>query len=92
MVLIEIDDLLWEYYCKSWVLCDVRDEDKIIHFLEERLYEEASAIFVDIFPDIFKDAERQKLTDAPEALVRRAIGIEQEMLHKLACSLEKEEE
>jgi hypothetical protein len=35
MVKIEIDDELWRLYKKSWVLFDVKTEDKVIVMLED---------------------------------------------------------
>jgi hypothetical protein len=70
MVIIEVDDDVWEAISRAWALLGIRGYDNVARFLEQGLWEEAN--------DMLDDAEKQLMSDEPEALVRRAIGIEKE--------------
>jgi len=68
MVIIDIDDEVWEAVTRAWALLGTRGHDALVRFLENRLWEECN--------DILDDGEKMLLSDEPEALVRRAKGIE----------------
>jgi hypothetical protein len=70
MVTIEIDDDIWDAYRRSWALLGVRGHEELVRILEIGLWEESN--------DVLYDGEKHLLSDEPEALVRRAIGIEKE--------------
>ena len=70
MVIIEIDDDVWDVISRAWALLGIRGYDNLVRFLVQGLWEEAN--------DMLDDAEKQLMSDEPEALVRRAIYIEKE--------------
>ncbi len=70
MVVIEVDDDVWEAISRAWAILGVREHDNLVRFLMQGLWEKAN--------NMLDDAEKQLISDEPEALVRRAIGIEKE--------------
>jgi len=70
MVIIDIDDEIWEAVTCAWALLGIRGHDALVKFLENGLWEECN--------DMLDDGEKMLISDEPEALVRRAIGIEKE--------------
>jgi hypothetical protein len=70
MVIIDIDDEVWEAVTRAWALLGIRGQDALVRFIENGLWEECN--------DMLDDGEKTLISDEPEALVRRAIGIEKE--------------
>lgn len=70
MVIVDIDDEVWDVYRRSWALMGVRGDKELVRFLEIDMWEHSC--------DVLEHAEHQLLSDEPEALVRRVIGIEKE--------------
>jgi hypothetical protein len=68
MVIIDIDDEVWDVYRRSWALMEVRGYKELVRFLEIEMWEHSC--------DVLEHAEHQLLSDEPEAFVRRAIGID----------------
>ena len=76
MVWIEIDDEAWELYKKSWALFGVRTHEKLVKMLNIDVREDSIIVI--------EDSERQLMSDEPEALMRREIGlIKEKMLKQL---------
>jgi len=67
LVWIEIDDEAWELYKKSWALMGVKTHAGLVRMLERYIRESSM--------DVLGDAENILVSDEPEALVRREIGL-----------------
>ena len=70
IVLIEIDDEVWELYKKSWALLGTKTHEGLIKMLEVQLWEESYGCI--------EDGKKQLMSDEPEALVLREIGLMEE--------------
>lgn len=70
LVLIEIDDEVWEIYKKSMALLGVRTHEELVRMIEIQLWEESYGCI--------EDGKKQLMSDEPEALVLRAIGLMEE--------------
>jgi hypothetical protein len=74
MVLIHIDDKVWEEYKSSWALLGVRIDEEVVKMLEDGLWEDSQ--------DVLETSEEYLIDDTPEAYVRREIGLEKEKMKK----------
>jgi len=72
VVLIEVDDEIWNIYKRSWALFGVKTHAELVRMLE-RYMEEGSM-------EVLNGAERILISDEPEALVRREIGLAKERI------------
>ncbi len=79
MVWIQIDDEAWTLYKKSWALMDVKTHAGLVRMLE-RYMEESSKEVIDY-------AEHNLLSDEPEALFLREVGLMKEKLLKQLVEL-----
>jgi hypothetical protein len=70
MVLIRIDDEVWEKFRSSWAMFGVKTEEKLIRMLEDQIWENSL--------DCLANAEKELIDDSPEAYFRREIGMEKE--------------
>jgi len=70
MVLIEIDDEVWNKYKKSWAILGVKTDEDLIEMLESQLWEESI--------NCIQAAKEGPISNEPEALVLRAIGLMEE--------------
>jgi len=76
MVLIGIDDEAWNTYKKSWALFGVRTHKELTRMLELYLQESSQ--------ECIEYAKRHLISNEPEALVSRGIGLREEKQKKSA--------
>lgn len=74
MVWIEIDDEVWELYKKSWALFGVRTHEELVKTLNNSLWDDSIVVL--------EDSERHLISNEPEALMRREIGLTKEKMLK----------
>ena len=74
MLTVELDDEAWGLWKRSWALWGVRTNDELIKFLEIHMRESST--------DVLNSAEEMLISDEPEALARREIGLMKERQKK----------
>ena len=72
VVLIEVDDEIWNLYKRSWALFGVKTHAELVRMLE-RYLEECSG-------DVLQEAESILISHEPEALMRREMGLMKERM------------
>ena len=71
---IELDDEVWDLLKKSWFIWGVKTDEEIIKMLNQRIWEDA---YIAV-----NDAKRHLISEEPEALMTREIGIMEEILEQ----------